>query len=441
MAATIEELLGRTLCGRYRIDAVLGAGGMGVVYQGTQLDAQPPRQIAIKTLLPESNTSLKVRERFQREAVLARRLRHDGVAEVLDFGVEGDVLFLIMELVGGVDLGLFIRQEAPLPSRVALLIARRIVDVLVEAHAIGLVHRDIKPANIRILRGPAQDAVAIKILDFGIAKDLTAAQDQLTTTGAMMGTPLYLAPEQAVDAKRSVDCRADQYATGVVLYEMLAGRPPFLGSTVASVLFAHVMKPPPSLPREVPAPLRRVVQRMLKKDPADRYAEPRVLARALVECEAACATAPAAPRPSEEDVFEAAGGDSGPLQARRRVPLLLLLGAVCILAAGIFVLRGAMRSGGQPMPAAVAPSDPTATSVPKSAVTTQPGQPAGGSPHSDSLSVSAQSTAPQASAGELPPSRAESSVKPVTRPTTTGRTTTPKMSNSPPIEFHVPVAR
>ncbi len=441
MAATIEELLGRTLCGRYRIDAVLGAGGMGVVYRGTQLDGQPPRQIAIKTLLPESNTSLKVRERFQREAVLARRLQHDGVAEVLDFGVEGDILFLIMELVGGVDLGLFIRQEAPLPSRVALLIARRIVDVLVEAHAIGLVHRDIKPANIRILRGSAEDAIAIKILDFGIAKDLTAAQDQLTTTGAMMGTPLYLAPEQAVDAKRNVDCRADQYATGVVLYEMLAGRPPFLGSTVASVLFAHVMKPPPSLPREVPVPLRRVVLRMLKKDPADRYAEPRVLARALAECEAACATAPAAPRPSEEEVHEATGDDSGLLQIGRRIPLLLLVVAGLVLAAGIIVLRGTMRPWGLPKPAAVAPIEPAASGVPQSALAAQPGPPVGGSTGSDSLSGSAQPSAPQASAIESPPPRPESAAKPVTRPTATGRSPTPKMSNSHPIEFHVPVAR
>ncbi len=305
--SSAETLIGRCLKGQYRLDHILGEGGMGVVYKGTQLNQEPQRAVAIKTLRPELFSSAKVRERFQREATLASRLKHTGVASVIDFGLDEALPFLVMELVEGVDLSEVIRTEAPLPAKRALAILQRLTEVLIEAHRHNLVHRDIKPSNIRFLGAPAASGITgitIKVLDFGIAKEIGASQDQLTTTGAMLGTPMYLAPEQAVGANKQVDCRADQYAAGVVLYELLAGHPPFVGSTMASVLFAHIMRPPPPLPTEVPEPLRRVVMRMLKKQPAERFPDPQSLAIALADCAKACELAPAAPRreaPSDED--------------------------------------------------------------------------------------------------------------------------------------------
>lgn len=327
---------------------------MGVVYQGTQLNVDPPRDIAVKTLKPGLFSEPKVRERFEREARLARRLEHAGVARVIDFGVDEEVPFLVMERVGGVDLSTVIRQEAPLrPSR-ALRIMQRITEVLLAAHEHNLVHRDLKPSNIRILEGREAgqggesgqsgdgDSVAIKVLDFGIAKDVGAAQDQLTTTGSLLGTPMYLSPEQAVGATKQLDCRADQYAAGVILYEMLAGHPPFNGTTVASVLFAHVMKTPPPLPNQVPEPLRRVVMRMLKKQPAERFPDPQALAQALADCEPVCARAPAAPR-SEAPV----GVDSEAIlpgdRTRRRKLGLAAFAFLAVLIVGLYAVAPPRR--------------------------------------------------------------------------------------------------
>lgn len=293
-----NENIGRVLKGSYRITGVLGEGGMGVVYRGEHLSL--PRQVAIKTLLPKAVASAESRERFEREAAIAARLNHPGVTQVYDYGIDGEMPYLIMELIEGPSLADVLEKEGPLPPARALSMARQLFAVLAEAHRLQLVHRDVKPDNIRLLRYTADTPPVVKVLDFGIAKQIGAEQAKLTATGAVLGTPLYIAPEQAMGEK--IDGRADQYSAAATVYEMLAGRPPIVGTSLASILYNQVAREPPPLPDTVPESLRRVVMRMLRKDPAERYQDEAELDRALAACERDCARAKTAPRPTAESL-------------------------------------------------------------------------------------------------------------------------------------------
>lgn len=266
---------------------------MGVVHRGVDITTMQP--VAVKTLQPAAFNSPKARERFHREATVVSKMSHPGVAQILDFGIEDNIPFLVMELVDGPELAEVLAHEGPLPPARAVNLTRQLVSVLKAAHDLKLVHRDIKPANLRLLTSAQGEATVLKVLDFGIAKEIGQEQGKLTSTGAIMGTPLYLAPEQASDAGGNVDGRTDQYQAGVVLYELLTGHVPFSGQTVASILLSHLIKPPPPLPTLVPEQLRRVVLRMLKKDPADRFPDDEALDKALASCEAVCAGVPAVP--------------------------------------------------------------------------------------------------------------------------------------------------
>lgn len=285
---------GELLKGRYRVGAILGEGAMGVVYRG--VDEQLGTKVAIKTLQPAAFHSPKAHERFQREAGLANKLHHPGIAQILDFGTEAETPYLVMELVEGVELAEVIEKESPLPPARALDITIQLCEALAEAHRHNLIHRDIKPANIRLMDYVPGGPCRLKVLDFGIAKEIGNEHGQLTTTGAIMGTPLYLAPELLSEVHTELDGRIDQYSVGVVLYQLLAGCPPFAGQTVASILLSHVTTPPPDLPTTVPEPLQKVVLRMLKKTAKERFPNDDVLLRALKDCIPACRSAQTARR-------------------------------------------------------------------------------------------------------------------------------------------------
>jgi serine/threonine-protein kinase len=288
-------MIGKVLKGLYRIERVLGQGAMGVVYRGVQLELGKP--VAIKMLLPQGYASKDALERFRREAAVASKLVHPSVPQVFDFGVEDNAPFLVMEYIEGKELTQVLRQEGPWEPARAVALMRQLTSVLQEAGRLKLIHRDIKPSNLLLTRYTKSGPIYLHVLDFGIAKEIGPGQGKLTATGAIVGTPMYMSPEQAEGEVRDIDGRTDQYSAGVVLYELLAGHAPFDDDTSAGLLFSHLNHPPPPLPESVPAPLRDVVMRMLMKKPGDRFPNPKALDSALAACEKACRDVPSVPRP------------------------------------------------------------------------------------------------------------------------------------------------
>ncbi|MDP8938268.1 MAG: protein kinase, partial [Actinomycetota bacterium] len=269
---------GRTLGGRYTLRRLIDKGGMAEVWEGE--DSVLGRAVAIKVLYPHLAHDASFSERFRLEAIAAARLAHPNVVATYDTGIDDGLAFIVMELVDGHTL----REEladGPLSPTLARGIAAQVADALDYAHGAGIVHRDIKPANILL----CPDGRA-KVADFGIAKaalgDGEPARD-LTGTGAIIGTAKYLSPEQ-VDG-RMLDGRSDVYALGVVLYEMLCGRPPFTGDTDMAIGIQHLSARPAS-PRSIrpgiPLTLEAVAMRALEKSPADRYQSASAMHAALV---------------------------------------------------------------------------------------------------------------------------------------------------------------
>ncbi len=281
MAEPLERL--RTaLAERYRVERELGHGGMATVYLAE--DLKHHRTVAIKVLDPELGAAIGP-ERFLREIEIAARLQHPNILALHDSGSADGLLYFVMPYVEGESLRDRIRRELQLPIDDAVRIAREVADALACAHEHGVVHRDIKPENILLSGGHAT------VADFGIARAVSeAAGAKLTQTGVSIGTPAYMSPEQA--AGSPVDARSDLYALGCVLYEMLAGQPPFTGSTAESIIHQHLATEAPAVtgPRpSVPAELARILRRTLAKSPADRYASAIQLGKAL----AAASTTPA----------------------------------------------------------------------------------------------------------------------------------------------------
>jgi serine/threonine-protein kinase len=280
---------------RYRLDRRIATGGMGVVWRAT--DTLLDRQVAVKVLKPEYADDPTFRTRFESEARHAAALDHDNVASVFDFGElepqDGSGAprpFLVMELVPGEPLSTLLRAGEPMPPERAADLGAQAADALAAAHAIGVVHRDVKPGNLIVTpRGQ------VKITDFGIARAADGAA--LTQTGQVVGTPAYIAPEQAEGGTATP--ASDVYSLGVVLYECLAGTRPFRGDNPISTALAHLREPPPPLPERVPAHLRAVVETALEKDPARRFASMSDFAGALrgapIVVPAALASSPAHP--------------------------------------------------------------------------------------------------------------------------------------------------
>ena len=261
---------------RYTVERILGRGGMATVY--LCLDKQTNTKVAVKVLRPELGSAVIV-ERFLREIQFASELDHPGIPKVLDSGVIGEVPFYVMTLVPGESLRERLDREKQLPVEEAVRIATAVVEPMTYAHRMGIVHRDIKPGNILV----SPDSVSV--LDFGIARAILASSDErLTSTGMAVGTPAYMSPEQAL-ADGTLDARSDVYSLACVLYEMIAGIPPFVGATPQAVMARRFGSPPPPLSetREgVPPHVEHAVSKALCRAPADRWQSAAEFSRALL---------------------------------------------------------------------------------------------------------------------------------------------------------------
>jgi len=254
--------------GPYRLDKLLGRGGMGEVYLA--YDAAHQRTVALKLLLESLSREPDYRARFEREARIAAGLREQHIIPIHRFGEIDNRLFIDMRLVEGEDLARLLGREGALEPRRAVGILRQVASALDAAHGAGLIHRDVKPANVLIAGAAADGPDAVYLADFGIVRE--ADGTGITATGVAVGTPAYMAPERFTGAPG--DHRVDVYALGCTLYEMLAGRPPFGGAEFAPLFFQHVNSPPPPLSAvrpDLPAALDEVVDRSLAKDPDARY--------------------------------------------------------------------------------------------------------------------------------------------------------------------------
>jgi len=269
-----------SLADRYVVEREIGRGGMATVYLAT--DRKHQRSVAIKVLGHDLAASLGA-ERFLREIQTAARLQHPNILALHDSGEVDGNLYYVMPFVDGESLRHRLDREKRLPLDEALRITREVAAGLTHAHARGVVHRDIKPENILFSGAAPGEAPHALIADFGIARAATADSDTLTQAGISLGTPSYMSPEQASGEPR-IDGRSDTYSLGCVLYEMLGGHPPFLGSTTQEILARHLRDPVPPLRTirpEIPERVERAVKKALAKVPEDRYATPTDFATAL----------------------------------------------------------------------------------------------------------------------------------------------------------------
>ena len=260
---------GRVVAGRYELSAVLGQGGMGQVW--TAYDQRLDRRVAVKLLRPDKvagQDAEELRRRFVRECRVTAQVDHPGLVTVHDAGSEGEELFLVMQYIDGADLAGHLAERTPYPWQWAVAVAAQLCAVLSAVHAVPIVHRDLKPRNVMV----KQDGT-VTVLDLGVASVMDADTTRLTHTGTPIGSPAYMAPEQAMGG--AVGPYTDLYALGVVLHELLSGDVPFSGSTALGVLHRHLYEPPLPVRRirpEVPEALEALVLRLLAKDPQHRPA-------------------------------------------------------------------------------------------------------------------------------------------------------------------------
>jgi serine/threonine-protein kinase len=268
-SAERDALLGTLLAGRYRIEALIGSGGMGAVYRAEHVHMR--KAVAVKVLHKEMTAFPEVVARFEREAVAAGRIEHPHVVSASDFGqLEDGSFYLVLEFIEGQSLAKHVSKVGALSPMRALRIARQIVEALQAAHGVGIVHRDLKPDNVMLVEKD-DDPDFVKVLDFGIAKikvEETVEQPALTQIGTVFGTPEYMSPEQA--RGELVDARADLYTVGVILFEMLAGVSPFKDDDLVVVLTRHLTADPPPLPSSVDPTIVDLVLRLMRKNREER---------------------------------------------------------------------------------------------------------------------------------------------------------------------------
>jgi eukaryotic-like serine/threonine-protein kinase len=361
VTAELQDRLTRVLGGRYNVQKLLGAGGMGAVFLAEDLTLE--RTVAIKVLPPDMSRDERVVARFQREAKTAAKLDHPNIIPIHRVESESGLHYFVMKYVTGRSLDSLLEAGQPLPVPFAMRVLAEAAAALGHAHARGVVHRDVKPANIML---GADDQVVLT--DFGISKvgDLTA---QLTQTGMIIGTPHYMAPEQATG--RDVDGRADQYSLAVLGYQLFTGKLLFSGDSAHTIIYRHVSEQPPlvsSLRPEVPPAAEAALDRALSKEPDERFPTMEDFARALRgEVVAAPAKAKPSTRVLNAPTVPIARREVRP-KPSRRVPLIALL-ALLLAAGGVaaaFMTRqarvaSAPREDKRAADAAPAVTEPTAT--------------------------------------------------------------------------------
>ena len=270
-----DPLLGTLLDGKYRVVRLIGAGGMGAVYEGRHEAIN--RRVAIKVLLPQMAGDARVKQRFINEARIGGELGQENIVEVTDLGeLPSGAPYLVMEFLEGWNLAQFVREQGPLPIEIATEIVGRVLEALVAVHRRGVIHRDLKPANVFLAQSispTGRKKVVVKILDFGISKLQAPDDPELTQDGARMGSPAFMSPEQAKNTKYTTHL-SDIYSAGALLYTALTARPPFVAGSTNEILLA-VMTEPVASPRqhrpELPVSLEQIVLKAMAREPEQRY--------------------------------------------------------------------------------------------------------------------------------------------------------------------------
>jgi serine/threonine protein kinase len=438
---------GDLVAGKYRVGQLLGAGGMGMVFAGRHEQLDQP--VAIKFVRNGAIADQEGAQRFMREARAAARLKSEHVARVLDVGtLDSGSPYMVMELLEGVDLAALLTSSGPLSVSDVADWVLQACEAIAEAHAAGIVHRDIKPENLFLAR-TVGGASHIKVLDFGISKSIDAvrAAGGLTRTQSVLGSPLYMSPEQ-MRSSRNVDPRTDVWALGVVLFELMSGVSPFEADTMPELCLKVVSEPPRSLAElrpDVPAEMVEIVGRCLEKDPEKRFANAAELATALEPLVSAgarsliertrlamrrassphpYATPPSGSSASPDALTLASGstpqrpqtdngwraGTPAPSPAKRRSawPLIAATGVVT-LGLAVVLVGGTLRSRGQaPVApaAAVALSAPPATGSTLPLVAPTPSDPPGPAPAPIAPSATVSANAAPSAVASAPPSSA-----------------------------------
>jgi len=337
--ADIPNRLAAALSGSYRIEREVGVGGMATVYLAQ--DLKHDRQVALKILRPELTAAMGT-DRFPREIHIIAQMQHPHILPLYDSGASEGFLYYVMPFVDGESLRSKLARTGPLPVNEAVRLLKEIADALSYAHARGIVHRDIKPDNVMLSGRHAA------VTDFGVAKAVSAAGgDKLTTVGIAVGTPQYMAPEQAM-AEVNIDHRVDLYALGVMGYEMLTGHPVFEATTAQAILSAHVLEQPKDI-REwlpnVPAVLAEALLKCLAKNPADRWQSADEL---LAQLELVATTPSGGMTPTTTRPYQAVKGGTPVPKKSRRGLVGVVVAAVVILGGGAaaLVLKGGGGSHG-----------------------------------------------------------------------------------------------
>ncbi|MFD6611998.1 protein kinase [Micromonospora chalcea] len=427
------------LSGRYRLEDRVATGGMGDVWRATDLVLGRP--VAVKVLLPALVSDPDFIARFRSEARIMASLRHPGVVQVFDCGEDelpsgGRADYLVMEFVAGEPLSRRIEDAGCLEVAETMSIVAQVAQALHAAHGRGIVHRDVKPSNLLV-----QDDGTVVLVDFGVARSTNVTS--ITSTNAVPGTALYMAPEQA--AGRPVSGATDVYALGAVAYCCLTGSPPFTGDNPLQVAVRHLDDEPPELPAEIPASVRELVSRALAKDPADRYPSAAAMADAARAARTDSPTATvalrgaASPARSRDDQPAVRPGAAVATSRRRsrRGTLVGALGAVLVAMGALGALVAAANDTAEPAtkidstPPAVAPSDPVADPVvdepsPGDEYTFRPVGPGDRPSATPSVTPSASAIpSAQPSVSEEPAPTGAPTTTPPSAPATTAPTTPP----------------
>ncbi len=384
---------GDVLAGKYRVDKVLGAGGMGVVVAAHHL--QLDERVALKFLLPEALANPEAVARFDREARAAVKIKSEHVARVIDVGkLETGSPYMVMEYLDGSDLSAWLQKRGSPPAQQVVDFVLQACEAIAEAHSLGIVHRDLKPANLFCIRRP-DGSLSIKVLDFGISKVMVkgegAGEMSMTRTSAIVGSPVYMSPEQ-MQASKGVDARTDVWALGIILFELLTGSVPFDSATVTELAIRVAIEPPPPVSRyrkDIPPRLEQLIFKCLEKQREQRFQNVGELALALLEFGSGHAKASVdrilgtlksagmvarapdepdvrdsipAPRAAGPSVATAAAWGSGTLATHRGKTAIAAAGAVGAIAllGGLLVLRKGPAPAPAPasatVPAVVQPS-------------------------------------------------------------------------------------